>query len=415
MGTSFFELGLNKELSHPFGSTSLQLHLFAYSSLVRSDWRSSYEHGDWAIVPTQKVLKAILTDGDLTFAKVNVHCLQSLAFPFSYLNFQPYNDFDPHGLHDYIFVLLPTLGRKNIVREIPQDEDDDDDDKVETQGEDEADVDVEDAEVKAMSKSKAKTKATAKTKAIGKGNAKAKAEDKEKDTIDIFGTAIAYRQPFLNFPDLKHHAHPFFVIYNALPKLRQHREVLPQQHLNLLFLMERIQAIWTQKLMKQPKADNNDNDDSDSNDNDNDNDNDNNTLKRVTRSMAPKLPNTKGRGTHNAKIGRGHNKAKRHGKTATALPASQASDVDLDMTFLYDQQSEVTAWAMEVSVAGSAKPTDDTVTWSDDEPVRPPIDKWEEWHVPYRQPREFAEFCSSDWPMYFYSYALWMPRMGYTG
>lgn len=38
-------------------------------------------------------------------------------------------------------------------------------------------------------------------------------------TMDVFGTARAYRPPFLDFPILYHHAHSFYVIDNALPKL----------------------------------------------------------------------------------------------------------------------------------------------------------------------------------------------------
>lgn len=92
--------------------------------------------------------------------------------------------------------------------------------------------------------------------------------------MDVFGTAVAYRKPFHRFPCLKHHAHPFFVVDDALPKFQQHRLVRPRQHLDLLIRMEQIQVIWThrQALTKQPKVDDDD-------------DNDTDTLKLVTRSM----------------------------------------------------------------------------------------------------------------------------------
>jgi len=43
------------------------------------------------------------------------------------------------------------------------------------------------------------------------GEAGADGESEEQEV-----TGITYTCPFLNFPALKHHAHPFYVIYNAL-------------------------------------------------------------------------------------------------------------------------------------------------------------------------------------------------------
>jgi hypothetical protein len=172
--------------------------------------------------------------------------------------------------------------------------------------------------------------------------------------------------------------------------------------------MERIQVIWTERLskttsrrlVKRRKYNNDDKDDKDDNDVDKD------IFKRCTRSMtqkkqsASKLPSTS-----QIEPSRGHGKT-RH-KTA------RASNVDTKV-FLYDQHSEITAWSAEVAAAAGSvvrMDMDDTVSWSDDEPVRPPINKWDKWHVPYSQPQKHADFCSSDWPMYFYSYALWMPSL----
>ena len=109
---------------------------------------------------------------------------------------------------------LPTLRRKNIVREIVRD-DEDEDDGVETLEEDDVDIDVENAEVRTR----------------GKAKGKVKGEDQKRDNMNTFDIAIAYQKPFHSFPGLKHHVHPFFVIYNALPQLRQHIEDLPRQHL----------------------------------------------------------------------------------------------------------------------------------------------------------------------------------------
>lgn len=59
-------------------------------------------------------------------------------------------------------------------------------------------------------------------------------------TTDVFGTATAYRAPFLGFPILNHHAHPFYVIDNALPKLQANRGDLRPEHLRLLNLHSEI-------------------------------------------------------------------------------------------------------------------------------------------------------------------------------
>jgi hypothetical protein len=332
------------------------------------------------------------------------------------LNFQPYPDFDPNALREYEFVPLPTLKRNNIVREIVKDEDEDDedgDDWIEFEDEDEGEF-------------KGKGKATAK----GKEKAEPEPEDENDEdgndennddsdgdgTTDVFGTATAYKPPFLGFPILNHHAHPFYVIDNALPKLQAHREDLRPQHLRLLHLMEQIQVIWTGRLSKttsqklpKPRKFNDDDNDNDKDDNDTDKD----ISKHRTRSMTrKKQSSSKLPSTSQAKASAGTSKSRRH-KTAPALPASRSSDLGTSHTkaFLYDQPSEITAWSAEVAADGSDFRMDDTISWSDDEPVHPPINKWDKWHVPYSQPRKYADFSSSDWPMYFYSYALWMPSL----
>jgi hypothetical protein len=314
-----------------------------------------------------------------------------LVILFSCLNFQPYPDFDLQEPRHYIFVPLPTLLRKSIVRETVTDKEEDDEE--------------------AGAKDANGVVALAEDEDGTEDETEDEGEEDEPEPMDIFGTAIAYGKPFLKFPDLEHHAHPFLVIKNALPKFQKHREALSRQHLILLCLMERIHDIWTgrllKKMTKRRKVEEVNNGDGD--------DGKDGTFRRVgTRSMnLSKCPSTKARETHSTKIAaghdktRGHFKARGHNRTVPALPASQASSVDSCNKTLYDQHSEVAAWA--VSAAGPAELTDDTVAWSDEEPVRPSINKWDDWHVPYRQPEKHADFCSSDWPMYFYSYALWIP------
>jgi hypothetical protein len=208
------------------------------------------------------------------------------------------------------------------------------------------------------------------------------------DMVDVEdGNATVHMKPFSRFPPLEHHAHPFLVIHNALPKLRKHMLLLCPEHLTLLTLMSDIEAIWLSRLSKAPLS--------------------SKLGKRTMNSLTTMThpvtdPNTKPEGPRNE-----------------ATPSSLAliklikfrkksSTVDPLHTkvFLFDDILEVSAWA-----AGPPEvmPVDEAVIWSDEEPVRSPIQHWDRWHVPYKQPKQRARFCSSDWPMHFYSFPLWMP------
>jgi hypothetical protein len=75
--------------------------------------------------------------------------------------------------------------------------------------------------------------------------------------------------------------------------------------------------------------------------------------------------------------------------------------------FLFDDESEISAWIDAVAAAGPAEKIDETVILSDNEKARRPIQDWTNWRHPYKQPKKCARFCSSDWPMYLYSKPLW--------
>ncbi|KAM6493628.1 hypothetical protein JOM56_009989 [Amanita muscaria] len=128
------------------------------------------------------------------------------------------------------------------------------------------------------------------------------------------------------------------------------------------------------------------------------------------------------RSTANVGKGKGKGTARGPGKTTPAqpqesqylppTPTSQTSTVKALCTrdkFLFDETSEVAAWAAAVAAAGPPEDTDETVIWSDEEPVRSPIQTWDRWHIPYKHPKQWARFCSYDWAMYLYSFPLWMP------
>jgi len=103
--------------------------------------------------------------------------------PCSYLNVQPYPRFNPDELHEYVFVPPATLQQRFIHRQLTR-------------------------------------------------------FDGEEQGV------ATYKRPFLNFPTLKHHAHPFYVLYNALPNFRKHRWELDADQVELYALIVEINASW---------------------------------------------------------------------------------------------------------------------------------------------------------------------------
>ena len=70
------------------------------------------------------------------------------------------------------------------------------------------------------------------------------------DIVD--GDFTAYWAPFSDFPLLKHHTHPFFIIINALPKLQANLVSLTPKQRTLLNLMTSIETIWLGRLGSVP-------------------------------------------------------------------------------------------------------------------------------------------------------------------
>ena len=195
----------------------------------------------------------------------------------------------------------------------------------------------------------------------------------------------------------------------------------------MLTLMDKIEAIWRLRLI--PPSSKKRRRSSDKSPSDDDDDAHHHRPKRKARGAAKRrnseLPGADRKKTYNtrsrADVGKGKGKARGLGETMPAQPqesqyltpsfTSQPSTVKAlrSKVFLFDDMSEVAAWAAAVAAAGPPEVMDEAVVWSDEEPVRPPIQKWDKWHVPYKQPKQWARFCSSDWPMYFYSFSLWMP------
>jgi hypothetical protein len=335
---------------------------------------------------------------------------------------QPYAGFDPDGLQDYVFVPLPALRKHYILRHMTVFDEDEDED--ESESESESDEDEDEDEGKSEDEDEGENQDGERGgRGVGSGDEQEEGEGEEggdeQDVVDIEdGNAIVHITPFSQFPLLEHHAHPFFVIHNALPKLQEHQLLLCPEHNALLILMNKIKAIWMSRLSRARKRRR------PSDESPDDDDDDDDRPKRKTRGAAkrhkselPGADEAKTRETRRADVGKGKGKARGLGKTMPAQPQKSHLLPSPTFTvkslrpevFLFDDVSEVAAWAAAVAAAGPPEDTDQTVIWSDEEPVRAPIRKWDRWHVPYKQPKQWARFCSSDWPMYFYSFPLWMP------
>lgn len=244
------------------------------------------------------------------------------------------------------------------------------------------------------------------------------------------GDATVYASPFSEFPPLRHHAHPFFVIQNALPKLRAAEAMTPEQT-NLLALMTLIEGNWLRRLPSRPLSNPRKQSrkrprpvDGFAGDDDGPPGGSKRPVRRATGQANLKLTGTrkpKTRGAHDnvnrgqegksRKDGNGETQPAQQSPYPTPFPNARLATVDTsdEKTFLFDDASEISAWRDAVAAAGPPEKVDETVIWSDKERVRPPIQNWERWHVPYKQPTQHARFSSSDWSMYLYAIPLWMP------
>jgi hypothetical protein len=294
--------------------------------------------------------------------------------PCSYLNVQPYPGFNPDELHEYVFVPLPTLQRRFIHRQLTGFE-----------GEDQG--------------------------------------------------VSTYKRPFLDFPTLKHRAHPFYVIHNALPNLREHCGELDHDQMKLYALIIEIDARWRSrqastslgpgKRRRLPDSDDED------------------TPKHMTRAAAKRFKSKRRRlldaaddddddaPKHMTRATTKHLKSKLSGAEACQIRGKRNSSKGKDrpkglgnMPRAQPQESRyqsytpstddgIAAWAAAVAAAGTPEVRDETVFWSEEAPVRAPIKRWDKWHhSPYKLPKQRSRYCSYDWPLYFYSYSLWVPHHG---
>ena len=99
---------------------------------------------------------------------------------------------------------------------------------AETHDVDDADADVEEPGVRENQAVDSDDVDVENAEAVARAKAKGMAKRTKKRHYGVFGTAVAYREPFHSFPGLKHHAHPLLVINDALPKLQKYKADLPE-------------------------------------------------------------------------------------------------------------------------------------------------------------------------------------------
>jgi hypothetical protein len=315
-------------------------------------------------------------------------------------------------LQDYVFIPLPSLKLRYIFRqtkEFDEDEDEDDDDD-EDEDEDTDDEVQEEEDRGEMGEGEGEGEEAGGSDGEGDGEKEQSPDDEEMGAGEGEGAGesdvdwdigngdfTAYRAPFSRFPLLKHHAHPFFVIANAIPKLTQNWLSLTPEQTTLFNLMVSIQKKWSRRLAQvraQPRTSKRRRSEPP--------DDDDGRRKRMYKrkyktTTSPPLPTQR---------------QTRASAAATNPRTSRFPAIDKKISLL-DDVSEVFAWADTVAAAGPPEKADQIVVWSDDEDVRAPIRDWDEWRVSYKQPTKRARFCSSDWVMYLYSIPLWLPSNPY--
>jgi hypothetical protein len=301
-----------------------------------------------------------------------------------------------------VFIPLPSLKLRYIFRQTKEFDEDEDDTDTDDEVQEEEDGDEEMGEEENEEE--------------GEGE-EAGGSDGDGDIGDDDFTA--YRAPFSDFPLLKHHAHPFFVIVNAIPKLGANCLSLTPEQKTLLHLMVSIEAIWSRRLDQAPAQPGTfkrrrsggeppDDDDGRPKRKYKPTTSQATPTKRQTRASAAAVNVGKGKAKQ-TRTNKETSRAQSHRQSPYPTPRTSRYPAIDQKISLFDDVSDVSAWVDAVAAAGPPEKADQIVVWSDNEDVRAPIRDWDNWRVSYKQPTKSARFCSSDWVMYLYSIPLWLP------
>ena len=217
---------------------------------------------------------------------------------------------------------------------------------------------------------------------------------------------------------IKSHAHPYFVIVNALPKLSAHSSVLTPQQKVLLLSMKLIVNRWRvipdplhPSGLKRPRGDDSDDEDG--------GDAGGPRGGPCKRKNPRRGINPEGNGQSGSKAGRltstkGKGKQVKLDLSGPPLqdsypnPPWSAKTTNVDL-FHYDNKAHILAWIDTVIAAGPLEQVPNDVIKPNGEHAHPPFNgNWHTWCYPYVQPADESTFCSSDWAMHIYMCKLTM-------
>jgi hypothetical protein len=147
-------------------------------------------------------------------------------------------------------------------------------------------------------------------------------------------------------PILKHHAHPFYAIHNALLKLRKRSSLLNLEHYHLFTLMSKIDGMWLSRLARPASQ--------------------NLALKRRRQPSPGSNNDTNHRQVKSANTGKGKGRARVADNTPSQFREflSGTSSDSAEPSF-YGSSEIVTAWAEEVAAAGPPDVPSETIVWSE--------------------------------------------------
>jgi len=214
---------------------------------------------------------------------------------------------------------------------------------------------------------------------------------------------------FADFPVLKHHSHPYFVIANALPKFQLHADTLTPKQLEISISMQKILVFWrtkmqgssSQSILGKRQQDEGPSDDEYGHGSTKP------TSKRKKEGQHSRPTNKSPIETHATGKGKGrqHKQTRDTEKTSrpllqTPYPSPPRTASRSHTVADYNEKS-VLVWIHNVTAAGPMEMVTENILESDSEKPRKPFGgDWHDWCYPWTQPLQASSFSSNDWAMH---------------
>jgi hypothetical protein len=242
--------------------------------------------------------------------------------------------------------------------------------------------------------------------------------------LNDFDTFYAHDN-FAGFPVLSHHAHPYLVIVNALPKLKAHVKSLTEEQTEIHSLMKFIATLWDLKSPKptslHPSGCKRRRGDSDEGSADEEGGGGSDRGK--SKGKAPRRdsnPSEKGREGSGATEAGGGTGSKGKGKqrkkpdvpkvSCQPLQASypspphsprlESANTGNDNASYYDNKANVLTWIDTVIKTGPPDKVPSDVIKVDGEHAHAMFEgNWHDWCFPWVHPPDASQFTSNDWAM----------------